>query len=87
MWNQKYKQDRNLVKKWLILGLLKRVFSGQPDNILRKLRKVIATNNNEFPLQLIIDEFKGKRNHSHFLMMKLIIYYLTNMVKSIRFLF
>ncbi|AIY74680.1 TPA: DUF262 domain-containing protein [Bacillus tropicus] len=58
--SKKYKQDRNLVKKWLILGLLKRVFSGQPDNILRKLRKVIDANNNEFPLQLIIDEFKGE---------------------------
>lgn len=58
--SKKYKQDRDLVKKWLILGLLKRVFSGQPDNILRKLRKVIAANNNEFPLQLIIDEFKGE---------------------------
>ncbi|HDR7912486.1 GmrSD restriction endonuclease domain-containing protein [Bacillus pretiosus] len=55
-----YKQDRSFVKKWLILSLLKRVFSGQPDNILRRLRKVIEVNNSEFPLQPIIDEFKGE---------------------------
>jgi len=58
--SKKYKQDRSFVKKWLILSLLKRVFSGQPDNILRRLRKVIAVNNSEFPLQPIIDEFKGE---------------------------
>ncbi|HFK1496557.1 TPA: DUF262 domain-containing protein [Bacillus paranthracis] len=57
--SKNYQNDRNLVKKWLILGLLKRVFSGQPDNVLRPLRKIIATNNNEFPLQTIIDGFKG----------------------------
>lgn len=57
--SKNYHDDRNLVKKWLILGLLKRVFSGQPDNVLRPLRKIIATNSNDFPLQTIIDEFKG----------------------------
>ncbi|GAB6434065.1 MULTISPECIES: GmrSD restriction endonuclease domain-containing protein [Bacillus] len=58
--SKKYKQDRSFVKKWLILSLLKRVFSGQPDNILRQLRRVIEVNNSEFPLQPIIDEFKGE---------------------------
>lgn len=54
-----YQDDRELVSKWLILGLLKRVFSGQPDNVLRPLRRIIAANYIEFPLQIIIDEFKG----------------------------
>ncbi|MBM7095191.1 DUF262 domain-containing protein [Bacillus sp. H-16] len=57
--SQNYQNDRNLVKKWLVLGLLKRVFSGQPDNVLRPLRRIIHANYNEFPLQKIIDEFKG----------------------------
>ncbi|MGN4425988.1 GmrSD restriction endonuclease domain-containing protein [Bacillus cereus group sp. MYBK30-1] len=57
--SKNYQNDRNLVKKWLVLGLLKRVFSGQPDNVLRPLRKILDSNNNEFPLQTIIDEFKG----------------------------
>lgn len=57
--SKNYQNDRNLVKKWLILGLLKRVFSGQPDNVLRPLRRIIGANYNNFPLQTIINEFKG----------------------------
>ncbi|MBM7648649.1 uncharacterized protein with ParB-like and HNH nuclease domain [Bacillus ectoiniformans] len=54
-----YRADRKLVNKWLILGLLKRVFSGQPDNVLRPLRRIIAENHEQFPLELIIEDFKG----------------------------
>ncbi|XXM72654.1 DUF262 domain-containing protein [Lysinibacillus sphaericus] len=54
-----YNSDRQRIHKWLILALLKRVFSGQPDNVLRPLRKIILTNHTEFPLSAIIDEFKG----------------------------
>lgn len=54
-----YNSDRQRIHKWLILALLKRVFSGQPDNVLRPLRKIILTNHTEFPLNAIIDEFKG----------------------------
>ncbi|MCM3252451.1 GmrSD restriction endonuclease domain-containing protein [Priestia aryabhattai] len=57
--SKKYQDDRKLVKKWLVLGLLKQVFSGQPDNVLRPLRKIINMNHTDFPLQMIIDEFKG----------------------------
>jgi hypothetical protein len=57
--SKNYQNDRKLVKEWLILGLLKRVFSGQPDNLLRPLRRIIFANHTEFPLQTIIDEFKG----------------------------
>lgn len=54
-----YEDDRQLVQKWLILALLKRAFSGQPDNVLRPLRKIIQNNHDNFPLNTIIDEFKG----------------------------
>ncbi|MDQ0191890.1 DUF262 domain-containing protein [Paenibacillus wynnii] len=54
-----YNNDRQLIHNWLLLALLKRVFSGQPDNVLRPLRKVILNNHNEFPLDIIINEFKG----------------------------
>lgn len=57
--SKNYQDDRKLVKKWLILGLLKQVFGGQPDNVLRPLRRIITANHNDFPLQKIIDEFKG----------------------------
>lgn len=53
-------KDRIVIKKWLILTLLKKVFSGQPDNILRSIRKVINENpDGFFPLEKIIDTFKG----------------------------
>jgi uncharacterized protein with ParB-like and HNH nuclease domain len=57
--SKNYLDDRQLINKWLILGLLKRVFSGQPDNVLRPLRRIITSRHNEFPLKEIIEDFKG----------------------------
>ena len=52
--------NRQKIKKWLICSLLKRCFSGQPDTVLTHMREVIRNNGNqEFPLEKIIDEFKG----------------------------
>lgn len=51
--------DKEKIKKWLILSLLKRAFSGQPDNVLRPIRKIILENHDNFPTELIIDKFKG----------------------------
>ena len=59
-----FQQDRNKIQKWLTLSLLKRAFSGTPDNILRPLRQIIdkhaAENYDFFPLEAIIEEFRGK---------------------------
>ncbi|HSI66422.1 MAG TPA: DUF1524 domain-containing protein, partial [Planococcus sp. (in: firmicutes)] len=57
--SQQYQEDRQLVKKWLVLGMLKQAFSGQPDNVIRPIRKILLQNHNEFPLTLIIEELKG----------------------------
>jgi uncharacterized protein with ParB-like and HNH nuclease domain len=52
--------NRGKIKKWLIMSLLKRAFSGTPDNVLRPLRDIIAENgSNDFPLVAIIDKLKG----------------------------
>lgn len=51
--------DKEKIKKWLILSLVKRAFSGQPDNVLRPIRKIILDNHDNFPTELIIDKFKG----------------------------
>lgn len=51
--------DRQLVKKWLGIAILKRVFGGAPDNVLRPLRRIIKENPNGFPLKTIVDTFKG----------------------------
>ena len=54
------KEDRKTIKKWLVLSLTKRAFSGQPDNVLRPIRKLIADNiNNGYPTDKIIENFKG----------------------------
>lgn len=51
--------DKERIRKWLILSLVKRAFSGQPDNVLRPIRKIILENHESFPTDLIINKFKG----------------------------
>jgi uncharacterized protein with ParB-like and HNH nuclease domain len=43
-----FRDDRELIKKWLTLSLLKKSFTGQPDNVLRPLREIISTNFSSF---------------------------------------
>ena len=38
--SSKYASDRKLIFKWLTAGLLKKVFSGQPDNVLLPIRSI-----------------------------------------------
>ncbi|MCK9450600.1 MAG: DUF262 domain-containing protein [Bacteroidales bacterium] len=52
-------EEKTKIKKWLILTLIKRAFSGQPDNILRPIRKILQENTNSFPIDKIIDNFRG----------------------------
>lgn len=55
----KFREERERVYKWLIFTLLKRTFSGQPDNVLRPVRQVIAENVKTFPLNQLIEKLKG----------------------------
>lgn len=55
-----FKEDRNKIQNWLIVSLLKRAFSGSPDNVLRPIRQVIDRSHDEFPLNAIVAEFRGK---------------------------
>lgn len=52
-------EDRIRIKKWFTRSLIKRVFSGQPDNVIRPIRKIIKENNTIFPFENIVEEFKG----------------------------
>jgi hypothetical protein len=54
--SSKYYEDRLLLRKWLQIALLKRIFSGTPDSVLRPVRKVIQENDNGFPYEAI---YKG----------------------------
>jgi len=57
--SKKYSRDRDNINKWMILSLLKRFFGGQPDNVLRPIREILKNNRTEFPLDKIIDKFRG----------------------------
>jgi uncharacterized protein with ParB-like and HNH nuclease domain len=59
--SSQYSGDREQIKKWLIASLLKRAFSGQPDNTLRPIRQIIDKNHQSFPRDAIVEEFKGKQ--------------------------
>lgn len=55
-----FSDDRKRIQKWLIASLLKRAFSGQPDGVLRPIRQIINKRFDTFPIEEIIEEFKGK---------------------------
>ena len=58
--SSRYEEDRERIFKWLVMVLLKRTFSGQPDNVLRPIREVINSNpNNGFPIDDIVNKLKG----------------------------
>lgn len=59
--------NREKIKKWLIRSLLKKAFSGQPDNVLRPIREILKTNgSNEFPIEEILERFKGTNKSIQF---------------------
>lgn len=54
-----HQEARANIKQWLCLSLLKRTFSGQPDNVLRPIRKILQEMESGFPLASITEHFKG----------------------------
>ena len=52
-------EDRKKIKKWFTYSLLKRVFSFMPDGVLKPVREIIKSSNNGFPLEKIVEHFKG----------------------------
>ena len=57
--SSKYQEDRKKIFKWLVMVLLKRTFSGQPDNVLRPIREEIENAQNGFPFDGIVSKLKG----------------------------
>ena len=57
--SSRYDADRKIIKKWLVIALLKQIFSGQPDNVLRPVRNVIRENTDQFPIDGIRNVLKG----------------------------
>jgi len=54
-----FRDDRDDMRYWLMLALLKRIFSGQPDYVLRTIRKVLADQTGSFPVQTISEALAG----------------------------
>jgi len=57
--SERFKDERNKIRKWLTLSLLKRSFSGQPDSVLRPIRAILRENDKSFPFNDIVKKFKG----------------------------
>lgn len=55
----KYEKNRKIIFKWLVIVLLKRTFGGQPDNVLRPIRDVLANASDDFPFDEITKKLKG----------------------------
>ena len=55
----KYEEDRKKIFKWLVIALLKRTFSGQPDNVLRPLREAVEESYNGFPFKGMLTKLRG----------------------------
>jgi hypothetical protein len=64
--SERYKDDRRIIFKWLIISLLKRTFGGQPDNVIRPIREAIRENNNAFPILNIADKLKAGTKSIYF---------------------
>jgi hypothetical protein len=62
-----YKADRDHIRRWLNIALLKRVFTGQPDSILRAVRDALDGNSSDgFPSEAIVDALRSKPRSMRF---------------------
>lgn len=52
--------NRNKIKSWMIRTILKRTFSGAPEGVITRMRKIFDDNTDvhSFPLETIIDSFR-----------------------------
>ena len=58
-------ENVRVIKKWFVGAMLKRVFSFQPDGVLRPVREIISKNGEaNFPFEQIVERFKGT-NRTH----------------------
>jgi len=58
-------ENVRVIKQWFVSAMLKRVFSSQPDGVLRPVREIINKQGSAvFPFEQIVDRFKGT-NRTH----------------------
>lgn len=59
-----FPDDREAIRRWLICALVKRVFGGAPDTVLRPMREILDEGSDAFPLSRIIERFRGTPHKS-----------------------
>ena len=78
-------EDKKRISKWLTMSLLKGIFGGQSDSVLKSLRDVIKQYSKPkyFPYNEIIDKFKGETDKNYSFDDDIIKGFLTEQYKSI----
>ena len=62
-----YKADRDRIRRWLNVALLKRVFSGQPDSTIHTVREAIRAHGDDgFPADQIAEALRSKPRSMRF---------------------
>ncbi|MEH7502920.1 DUF262 domain-containing protein [Neobacillus drentensis] len=54
----KYIDERREIKRFITIALLKRIFGGQPDNVLKPIREIIKNNLESFPFEILKQDLK-----------------------------
>ena len=62
----KYAEERQILHKWLQIALLKRIFGGTPDSVLRPIRKAIQENPGNYPYKGIQEALQGSTKSMKF---------------------
>jgi uncharacterized protein with ParB-like and HNH nuclease domain len=57
--SERFKEDRDRIRKWLTVSLLKRSFGGTPDSVLRPIREITKEGTTGYPFSAIVEKFKG----------------------------
>lgn len=55
----RYTDERDKMRRWLTIALLKRTFGGQSDNVLRRIRHVVEQGMDGFPEQAIYEDLRS----------------------------
>lgn len=54
----KYNDDRKLIRDWISKALLKKIFGGHPDSVLRPIREASRDNKDGFPYAAIVEKLR-----------------------------
>jgi hypothetical protein len=54
----KYLDERRDLQKFTTIALLKRIFGGQPDNVLKPIREIIKRNLDSFPYEILKQDLR-----------------------------